>query len=55
MLYKDHNYARSTEIQNDIDSGSKLLIVKKCKDYNYLIKFLKELAIKNINLIYNNK
>ena len=46
---------RSTEIQNDINSGIKLLIVRKCKDYNYLIKFLKKLAIKNINLFYNNK
>ena len=29
MLYKEHKYARSTEIQNDINSGSKLIYFYK--------------------------
>ena len=47
LLYKNHNFARKQEIKNDINNLGKISIVKKCKDYNYLINFIKEIAIKN--------
>ena len=55
LLYKNHNFARKQEIKNDINNLGKISIVKKCKDYNYLINFIKEIAIKNEYLCYKIK
>lgn len=53
--YIYHNYARNIEIKHDIELLGVTSLVKKCKDYNYLINFIKEIAIKNEALCYHNK
>ena len=53
--YIYHNYARNIEIKHDIEILGVTSLVKKCKDYNYLINFIKEIAIKNETLCYHNK
>ena len=55
LLYKNHNFARKQEIKNDINNLGKISIVRKCKDYHYLINFIKEVAIKNEYLCYKIK
>ena len=55
LLYKNHNFARNQEIKNDINNLGKISIVRKCKDYHYLINFIKEVAIKNEYLCYKIK
>lgn len=47
LPYNKHNYGRIKEIKSDIENLGTTLIVKKCKDYNYLVNFIKEIAIKN--------
>ena len=39
LSYKEHTYARYEEIKIDIDNACIQLIIRKCKDYNYLTKF----------------
>lgn len=55
ILFKYHNFARYNEIKNDIELLGVASLVNKCKDYNYLINFIKEIAIKNEALCYQNK
>ena len=55
LPYNKHNYGRIKEIKSDIENLGTTLIVKKFKDYNYLVNFIKEIAIKNENLCYKYK
>lgn len=52
LPYNKHNYGRIKEIKSIIENLGTTLIVKKCKDYNYLVNFIKEIGIKNKNLCY---
>ena len=55
LSYKNHNYARIKEIKSDIENLGKISLIRKCKEYNYFVNFIKEIAIKNAYLCYKSK
>ena len=54
LSYSNHNYVRKKEIKFDIENLGKISLIKKCKEYKYLVNFIKEIAIKNPDLCYKN-
>ena len=46
ITYVNQNHSRNFEIKLDIEILDVASLVKKCKDYNYLINFIKEILLK---------